>query len=209
MSNTDQPDLLLASMQLVTAYLSNPHTQVAASDLPSLLSSVHEAAKRMAGGQAVDAPAAVEDANRMPPEVHATLEGSEVALDEMPSRGAALDHGVWHDVPEETRAKFRKLIERFNIPVGLDGYPIPRAKPDSLISPDGSHVTDPIDGKQYVMLRRHIRLDYDLSHDELLKMYGLTKQQLPKAGPTYSRAKADQARRGGLGKSRKEDQAAA
>lgn len=210
MSSADKTDLLVASMQLVTAYLSNPNTNVPPADIPALIASVHGAAVRMASGEenVEERPAEI---LAMPPEVKATLEGSSVATSApLPRRGASLDHGVWKGVPAETRGKFKRLIERYNIPIGLDGYPVPRAKPENFISEDGSQVVDPIDGMYYTMLKRHIRLDYDLSHEELLQMYGLTKEQLPKAGPRYSEAKAAQARRAGLGRQqRKDDQAAA
>lgn len=206
MTANAQPDLLQASMQLVTAYLSNPNVKVTAEEIPGLLDSVHKAATKLASGQDI-APAEPEapavERRSMPDEVRATLAGSGAAIGELPRRGAALDHEVWKDVPEETKGKFQRLIERFNIPLGLDGLPIPRARREDFISEDGTKVVDPIDGKHYTMLKRHLRLDYDLDHDELLTMFGLTKEELPKAGPVYSESKALQARRAGLGKHRK------
>lgn len=213
MNATAQPDLLHASMQLVTAYLSNPNVKVSAEEIPGLLGSVHKAALRLAGGTG-DAPAEplMEtgfERRPMPEEVRSTLTGSVALVGDLPKRGAALDHEVWQGVPEETRAKFQRLIERFNIPLGLDGLPIPRARREDFISEDGTKVVDPIDGKHYTMLKRHLKLDYDLDHDELLTMFGLTKDELPKAGPVYSESKAIQARRAGLGKHRKDAKVAA
>ena len=146
----------------------------------------------------VAAPVAGIGSGGMTEQARASLDGS-VAFLGLPY-GAKGVPKVWKGVPRDSKAKFLRLIEEHNIPIGQDGYPIPRKQLDRLISVSGMQVADPITGQYHTMLKRHLRLVHDLDHVELLAMFNLTEEQLPCTGPAYSAAKAEQARRTGLGK---------
>jgi predicted transcriptional regulator len=54
-------------------------------------------------------------------------------------------------------------------------------------------------GKSFKMLKRHLRAEHDLSESEYRFRFGLD-EAMPLVAPAYSRKKADQARRSGLGR---------
>ncbi|AOG03092.1 MucR family transcriptional regulator [Bosea sp. RAC05] len=215
-------DLLAMTTEIIGGYVRNPNTKIEASDLGSFIQNIHSVITDIAVGDqnkgltlsapalalASPAPASVPalpapTSDVMTSEARASLAGSTAFMGSIPDRSERMDERIWPTATPEMRAKFRRLIDERNIRTEMDGTPLPAVKKDRLISEDRLYVADPIDGKYYKMLRRHLEVEYELNYNELLAMFKLSDTELPHAGPAYSESKRLQAAASGLGKHKK------
>jgi len=218
-------DLANSTADIVGGFLRNPRADVGgtAEELKKFMTDIHEHLRGLAArdvnegysvhgpmAQAITAAPAPQPLQQLPApssneygmtaEARESLKDSTVYGGGLPAQGSHLDERTWPNATPEQRQKFRSIIEKFNIQRGVDGIPVPRVKPENFISHDKLQVVDPIDGKKYKMLRRHLEVAYKLDYSELLAMFRLTPDQLPHAGPAYSDQKSAQAFAAGLGK---------
>lgn len=203
--STSSNDLVHATTQIVAAYAGNPSHKLTVAELKEMFTGVHSlvstaAREDSSSGLAAPmaaAPAALPAPSAAPSEAVArSLEGSVVHAGT--PEGAAMDSAqIWPDSTPEQREKFLTLMERFGIPHGADGRPVPRKPLDKLVG--DWEVVDPISGNGFKMLKRHLSVSYDLDISELRAMFHLPSD-FPVTAPAYSESKRRQAEDSGLGK---------
>lgn len=206
--NTGNPavDMARAAADITAAYAGNPTPNLTPEQLIKLFQDVHSAVSGASSGQAQQigqqgnglvAIAAPQTEQAAPPA------NSLKALVAASSVSAGVTHEnidpvvVWPNSTDEERAKFVALIKKHNIPLDANGVPRPRRPVDELVT--GWAIVDPIDGKEFQMMRRRLRSAYDMDIAELRAMFHLPAD-FPVTAPHYSESKRRQAAESGLGK---------
>lgn len=165
-------------------------------DRDGIAMSLAPAAARATAPRATHAPVKLDDQARR--DIAATslhMDGPFVA-------GAHHLARIWPDSPEEDRLRYMALIDKHRLYVGTNGLPLPVKAGNDLISEDGMAVYDPITGQPFSMIKHHLTVAYGMSVEQVRAMFGLTAEQFPQVGPTYSEGKSRAAKKHGLGKNK-------
>jgi len=194
-------DVAVAALNVVEAYLRNPNVTVAPGDMVGLIRQVHDTA--MSLGAEAEARALPAPASAMPAALPAPVAAVVDPAPFLAADGAWDDAKVWPGVEPERRALFSRLAEEYNLARDARGIPQPRRPRDRLISADTMTVADPFTGEYFAMLKRRLHVSYGLTHADVLDMFDLTDEELPKSGPGFSASKSRAAIRNGLGHHRK------
>jgi predicted transcriptional regulator len=193
-------DVAVAALNVVEAYLRNPNTVVAPGDMVGLIEQVHDTAMRLgdrAEAQALAAPAPV-------PALPAPSRSGRRRHPLKDAKGRWDDEKVWPGVAPEMRERFAALVEQHNLHRDeATGIPQPRRPRHMLISEDTMTVADPFTGEYFAMLKRRLEVHYGLTHVDVLEMFDLTDQELPRLGPGYRESKSRAAIRNKLGHHKK------
>lgn len=186
--STTTIDALAATGMIMAAYAGNPSPSLKPDELLNLIDRVHSKLNGLGGLQVEHRDEVMSAAAR------SSLAGSSVTVD-------AFDPAkMWPEQTPEVRAKFMALIEKHDILLGPDGNLQTRKPREKLVEPDT--VYDPISGQGMTMLKRHLTTAYDLDEPELRAMFRLGDDFVITA-PNYSKSKAKQAAKQGLGKHHK------
>ena len=191
--STTTIDALAATGMIMAAYAGNPTPSLKPDELLTLIDRVHSKLNGFGGLQEEHRDEIMSAAAR------SSLAGSSVTVD-------AFDPAkMWPEQTPEVRAKFMALIEKHDILLGPDGKLQTRKPREKLVEPDT--VYDPISGQGMTMLKRHLTTAYDLDEPELRAMFRLGDEFVITA-PNYSKSKAKQAAKQGLGKHHKKKEEA-
>lgn len=197
MSDTGSNELVQAAASIVASYVGNPNVNLPRNDLPGLFTEMHGVVSRAAGAAVVVpsvAPRSSETTPAMSETARASLGNSSVQA------GSGFDPAkVWPNASDAQRERFEELIAEHNLQRDANGVPVSRKPIDKLVEP--WQVFDPISGKGYRMLKRHLSVHYNMDIKDLIAMFHLP-DDFPVTAPKYSESKAKDAARMGLGESR-------
>jgi len=109
------------------------------------------------------------------------------------------DPDRWKSLPKSTIDKFHALIEKYDLPLDKEGFPIPKVPNGEIVQAD--FIYNPLNGTAHKMLKRTVRTQMDLSPEEFNALWNLPADT-KLAALNYSSSKADSARANNLGKHR-------
>lgn len=109
------------------------------------------------------------------------------------------DPDRWKSLPKSTIDKFHALIEKHDLPLDKDGFPIPKVPNGEIVQAD--FIYNPLNGTPHKMLKRTVRTQMDLSPEEFNALWNLPADT-KLAALNYSSSKAESARANKLGKHR-------
>ena len=203
-NETNAQSDLTAIASIVAAYVGNPNHKVSREETVEFFGQLCERVGKsrnvnadMTKILAVDTPAAAEQTGDTHDSPFAALADSRVYV---PTTTLSMEEArkMWPNANDEQREKFLTLIDEHRIPISSEtGLPVPRRPVEDLVS--NMFITDPINGGNFKMLKRHLRTAYNLQPEELIAMFNLP-EDFPVTAPAFSEAKRKEALSSGLGR---------